>query len=109
MLVANARRFSPANEMILKVLLKNTTRRSTVVVFELPEFLLSELVCITVEDGTTPEVVKDFFVRGILWRARRIMYQSYVPIVRPSIAWKDLAKLWQLRRIMYQVYVPIVS
>jgi hypothetical protein len=64
MLVSNTRRSGPANKLVLEVLLKNTARRSRVVVIELPKFLLGELVCIAVEDGATLDAVKDFFVRG---------------------------------------------
>jgi hypothetical protein len=64
MLVANAGRLSPANEMGLEVLLESTVHRSIVVVIELPEILLGELACITVGDGTTPDAIEGFFVRG---------------------------------------------
>mgnify|MGYP003564385616 CR=1 FL=1 len=64
MLVADAGRLSPADEMDLEVLLKSTVCRSIILVIELPEVLLGELACITVGDGTTPDAIEDFFIRG---------------------------------------------
>jgi hypothetical protein len=64
MLVVNVGRLSPANEMSLVVLLESMVRRSIVVVFKILGVLLSELACIIMGDGPTPDAVEDFFIRG---------------------------------------------